>query len=147
MKKKKILFVNPYPENAAPSQRLKFEQYYPHFRKVGYEVYTSAFISAAFWEIIYKPGNFIAKAWHTFLGYINRIGDLLTIRKYDIVYIHLWATPFGPPFFEWLFRKLAKKIIYDIDDLVYLGNVKSKAHPLVTWIKGRSCNYLYALPG
>ena len=32
---------------------------------------------------------------------------------------------------------VSKKIVYDIDDLVYLRNVKSKAHPLVNFIKGR----------
>ena len=136
-RKKKILFVNPYPENAAPSQRLKFEQYYPYFKEAGYEVHTSSFISEAFWKIIYQPGNFLTKALHTIFGYSRRLADLLTLRNYDIVYIHLWVTPFGPPVFEWLFKKLAKKIVYDIDDLVYLGNVQSKAHPIVTWIKGR----------
>ena len=137
MKSKKILFLNPYPENAAPSQRLKFEQYYPHLRAAGWQVDTSAFISRAFWKIIYQPGRLPAKAWYTLLGYCTRVGDLLAIRKYDVVYIHLWATPLGPPIFEWLFCKLAKKVIYDIDDLVYLGDVKSKAHPIVNWLKGR----------
>ena len=62
---------------------------------------------------------------------------MFQLHKYDIVYLHLWATPFGPPFFEWLIRKLSEHIVYDIDDLVYLKDVKSKAHPLVTLIKGR----------
>jgi L-malate glycosyltransferase len=137
MKSKKVLFLNPYPENAAPSQRLKFEQYYPHFRAAGWQVDTSSFISQAFWKIIYGPGRLPAKAWYTLMGYCKRVGDLLSIRRYDVVYIHLWATPLGPPVFEWLFSKLAKKVIYDIDDLVYLGDVKSKAHPVVNLLKGR----------
>lgn len=135
--KKRILFVCPYPENVAPSQRLKFEQYYPYFREAGYEVKTTAFISESFWKIIYKKGNFAGKAWYSFTGYVRRIFTLLTIRRYDVVYIHLWVTPFGPPVFEWLYTRLSRKVVYDIDDLVYLGNVKSRAHPLVTLIKGR----------
>jgi len=134
---KKVLFVCPYPEGVAPSQRLKFEQYYPYFREAGFEVETSAFINEAFWKIIYKPGNFFAKAQYTLRGYLARLRDLWRVRRYDIVYIHLWATPFGPPVFEWLFHKLARRVVYDIDDLVYLGNVKSRAHPVVSWIKGR----------
>ncbi|MGZ8549931.1 MAG: glycosyltransferase family 4 protein, partial [Chitinophagaceae bacterium] len=59
------------------------------------------------------------------------------LHRYDIIYLHLWATPFGPPIFEWMIRKLSRRIVYDIDDLVYLKNVDSKAHPLVTLIKGR----------
>jgi L-malate glycosyltransferase len=137
MKKKRILFVCPYPENVAPSQRLKFEQYYPHFREAGYEVVTSSYISSAFWKIIYKKGNFTAKAWYSLTGYLKRIADLFRLGQFDIVYVHLWVTPFGHPVFEWLYRKASRKLVYDIDDLVYLKNVESKAHPLVTLIKGR----------
>ena len=117
MNSKKILFVCPYPENVAPSQRLKFEQYYQYFRSSGYEVETSSFINQSFWKIIYKKGGFFKKVWYTLSGYFSRLKDLLRLRKYDVVYVHLWVTPFGPPFFEWLFRKMAKNMVYDIDDL------------------------------
>ena len=136
MSKKKILFVCPYPENVAPSQRLKFEQYYDHFRAAGYDVHTTAFISPAFWKIIYKPGKLGGKIWHSFLGYCRRFGGLFRLRKYDVVYVHLWVTPFGPPVFEALYRAFARRLVYDIDDLVYLGT-KSKANPVTNWIKGR----------
>jgi glycosyltransferase involved in cell wall biosynthesis len=137
MKKKRILVICPYPENVAPSQRLKFEQYFTAFRETGYEVEVSPFISLSFWKIIYKPGNFLQKAYFTLSGYIRRLGDLFRLHHYDIVYIHLWVTPFGPPIMEWLFQKFSKKIVFDIDDLVYLKNVESKAHPIVNFIKGR----------
>lgn len=137
MNQKKILFVCPYPENVAPSQRLKFEQYYPIFRGDGFTVHTHAFISKSFWKIIYKPGNFFGKAFYTLSGYLRRLQLLFQLHRYDVVYIHLWVTPFGPPIFEWLVCRLSRKVVYDIDDLVYLKNVESKAHPLVTLIKGR----------
>ncbi len=133
---KKILFIVPYPTDKAPSQRLKFEQYYPYFEQEGYKFTISPFISKQFWEVIYKPGKIPAKFFYTCLGYLRRIKDLFRIRKYDIVYIHLWVTPFGPPFFEYLFTKLAKAVVYDIDDLVYLTN-KTKANRLAALIKGR----------
>jgi glycosyltransferase involved in cell wall biosynthesis len=138
MKGKKVLFVCPYPLNVAPSQRLKFEQYYPYFEEAGFGVEVSSFINKAFWKIIYKRGNFFSKVFYTILGYARRIVDLSKLPQYDIVYIHLWVTPFGAPVFEWLFKKWAKKIVYDIDDLVYLGNIKSQANPVITWIKGRN---------
>lgn len=137
MKAKKILFICPYPENLAPSQRLKFEQYYHYFREAEYVVDVSPFISKGFFNVIYKKGFFLQKIGFTLIGYVRRIKNLFQLHKYDIVYVHLWATPFGPPFFEWIIRKLSKRIVYDIDDLVYLKDVKSKVHPLVTMIKGR----------
>lgn len=135
--KGRILFVCPYPRNVAPSQRLKFEQYYQHFREAGYEIETTSFISSSFWKVIYKPGNFLKKIAYTVSGYFGRFYYLFRLSRYDIVYIHLWVTPFGAPIFEWLYRKFSRKIIYDIDDLIYLSDVKSKAHPFVNIIKGR----------
>ncbi|AKQ44804.1 a-glycosyltransferase [Rufibacter radiotolerans] len=131
---KRILFVAPYPEGKAPSQRLKYEQYYPYFREAGYEITTSSFIDAEFWEVVYKPGNTFRKILFTIQAYFRRIGDLVSLGKYDIVYVHLWVTPIGPPLFEWLFRKFSKRMIYDIDDLIFL-KPKSKSNPLINWLK------------
>jgi glycosyltransferase involved in cell wall biosynthesis len=136
-KKKKILFLSPYPVNKAPSQRLKFEQYYPFFEQEGFEISTSSFVDEQFWKIIYKDGNFLKKALYTLKGYFRRLGDLFSIRKYDIVYIHLWATPLGTPFFEWLFRRFARKIVYDIDDLIFLGH-SSDANRRSEFLKGKA---------
>jgi glycosyltransferase involved in cell wall biosynthesis len=135
--KKKVLFLSPYPIDKAPSQRLKYEQYYKHIEKAGFEITTSSFVSEDFWKIIYKPGNIAKKVLFTLNGYKRRIKDLFSLRKYDIIYIHLWVTPLGPPVFEWLVSKLAKKIVYDIDDLIYL-KPKSKANPLVSLIKSEN---------
>lgn len=136
-KEKSILFLAPYPINKAPSQRLKYEQYYPHFKSAGFRLTTDSFVSEAFWQIIYKPGNLFLKVMHTVLGYIKRIRTLFKLRQYDIVYIHLWVTPLGPPIFEWLVCKLSKRVIYDIDDLVYLGET-SKSNLIIKWLKGRN---------
>jgi L-malate glycosyltransferase len=134
--KKKILFLVPYPFDKAPSQRLKFEQYYKYFEENGYIIDKSSFISNAFWEIIYKKGFFVHKLLYTLSGYLKRLWDLFRLRQYAIVYVHLWVTPFGLPFFEWLVCKLSKRVIYDIDDLIYLPESKSNANSFVGALKG-----------
>lgn len=133
----KILFIVPYPEHQAPSQRLKFEQYYKHFREEGITVIHRSFVSLPFWKIIYKKGRFLAKIYYALGGYARRIRDLFHLHKYDLVYVHLWVTPFGPPLFEWLYRKRARALIYDIDDLVYLSEAKSRANRFASFLKGR----------
>lgn len=132
-KNKKILFLTPYPFDKAPSQRLKFEQYYAYLREHGYQVDTSSFMSYAFWGIVYKKGNTFKKILYTARGYGRRIIDLFRLRKYDVVYVHLWVTPLGPPLFEWLIRKVAKKLIYDIDDLIFISYEKG----LLKLLKGK----------
>jgi L-malate glycosyltransferase len=135
--KKRLLIICPYPEGVAPSQRLKYEQYFEAFAKDGWEIKVEPFISRPFWDIIYEKGHLFQKLYFTTMAYIKRFMLLARVRNYDVVYIHLWGTPFGPPVFEKLLKKRSKRLIYDIDDLVYLKDTKSKAHSLVTWIKGR----------
>ena len=135
MKRQKILFLSPYPFGKAPSQRLKYEQYYDFFIENNFDIKTSSFIDDEFWQIIYTPGNIVAKIMGTLRGYLRRTKDLFFLRQYDIVYIHLWVTPLGPPLFEWLVRLLAKRIVYDIDDMIYLNQPKTR---FIDKIKGRN---------
>lgn len=134
---KKILFLSPYPVDKAPSQRLKYEQYFSIFENTGYDITTKSFVSEKLWDILYLPGFIIQKLFFTKLGYIKRFFTLFSIRKYDIIYVHLWVTPIGPPIFEWLTIKLAKKVVYDIDDMVFLGH-SSDANKLWKNLKGKS---------
>lgn len=136
IKKKKMLVICPYPEKVAPSQRLKYEQYFNHFREHQIEITVSNFISLTFWKILYQRGHYFSKAIYTLLGYFKRVVDLFRIPFYDIVYIHLWVTPFGPPIFEFLVTFLNKRIVYDIDDMVFLPNV-SKSNSIIGRLKGR----------
>ncbi len=117
---KKILVICPHPVGYAPGQRLKYEQYFKHWQNNGYDVTVRSFMSEKTQNIIYKKGYFFQKAAGVLLGYSKRVVDLFNLRKYDLVYVFLWVTPIGIPFFEMLVCKLAKKIIYDIDDLVFL---------------------------
>ena len=136
-KHKRILVVCPHPENTAPGQRLKYEQYFESWRDAGYDLTISSFMSKRFWKIVYQKGNFLEKIFWTFCGYLIRIKDLFRLPFYDGVYVFLWVTPFGFPIFERLFTAFNKKLIYDIDDMVFLGHV-SEANKLILKLKGKS---------
>ena len=133
---KSILIICPHPENVAPGQRLKYEQYFSHFRANGYRITVSPFMSMRFWNIVYKKGRFFEKVFWTLFAYCRRLYDLFRLPFYDGVYIFLWATPFGPPIFERLFTLANRNMVYDIDDLVYLRH-ESKANGFIASLKGR----------
>jgi glycosyltransferase involved in cell wall biosynthesis len=114
---------------------LKYEQYYPAFREAGCELTTRSFVSDSFWKIIYQKGYWFQKAMFTLLGYLKRFLLLFTLRRYDVVYVHLWVTPLGLPFFEMLTCLIAKKVVYDIDDMVFLGH-SSAANRFFQSLKG-----------
>ena len=134
---KKILFITPYPKDVAPSQRLKFEQYYPAIEKSNYEISIDSFIDEDFWAFIYLEGNWIRKIFKTVIAYWRRFLLLFRLNKYDVIYIHLWYTPYGPPIFERFVTWIHKSVIYDIDDMVFLGH-SSSANQLLMFLKGKN---------
>jgi len=136
-KPKRILLLCPHPENVAPGQRLKYEQYLGYLRQNGYEVTVSPFMTRAFWDMVYEPRRYAEKLAWTLYGYLVRVFDLLRAPFYDGLYVFLWVVPFGPPVFEWVASVLNGRIIYDIDDLVFL-KPKSRVNPFVAVLKSRS---------
>lgn len=132
---RRILLICPHPENTAPGQRLKYEQYLGFFRENGYAITVSPFYSPSLIRILYKPGNLFQKCFWVLAGYIRRCFDLVRLPFYDGVYVFLWATPFGTSLFERAFRLLSKHMIYDIDDLVFMKRT-SNANRYVNFLKG-----------
>ena len=133
---KRLLVICPHPENVVPGQRLKYEQYFDHWRANGYEVVVSPFMTPRFQAIVYHPGRILEKVLWVGWGYLRRMWDLLRLPFFDGAYIFLWVTPLGPPFFEWLFSVAAKRFVYDIDDMVFLGH-SSDANRFMQALKGR----------
>jgi glycosyltransferase involved in cell wall biosynthesis len=133
-KRTKILLLCPHPVGYAPGQRLKYEQYFDIFRANGYDVTVSPFMSESFQKIVYNKGKLFQKLFWTIAGYGRRFFDLIRMRNYDLVYVFLWVAPFAPPVFEKLTRKLARKLVYDIDDLVFLIP-PSSANPLIHYLR------------
>jgi glycosyltransferase involved in cell wall biosynthesis len=114
------LFLTPYPGHCAPSQRLKFEQYYASFEEHDIRVVVSPFVTPALWRVLYRRGFWIRKLFLSAWGHLRRLRDLRRASRFDFVYVHLWALPFGPPWFEERLARRGVRVIYDIDDLIYL---------------------------
>lgn len=120
---KRILFLFPYPEGKAASQRFRFEQYYPLLLQNGFVIDKQAFLDNSVWDILYKPGHIAAKVLGTLRGYLRRTAIMFKLHKYDYVFIHREAEFFGPPVFEWIIARLArKKVIFDFDDAIWIPN-------------------------
>ena len=120
-----------------PGQRLKYEQYFEHWRSHGFEVEVSSFMSEKMQKIVYQKGHLFDKIVGTIGGYFRKAGDLFSIGRYDAVYLFLWATPFGPPLMEWMICKLARTVIYDIDDLVFMKNINHE-NKFLALLKGKN---------
>ena len=116
VKKKKILFLNPYPFNSQAGQRFKFEQHYGKLRFNDYSIRTNSFFDMNTYLILYKKHNTLNKVIGTIKGYIRRVFLIFNLRNYDYLYVHMWVVPFGGPLFEKIYRFFGKKLIYDFED-------------------------------
>lgn len=117
----RILFITPYPSEGA-SNRYRVEQYLPYLREENIIYCVSPFVSSEFYGVIYKDGHILKKVYYFLGAFLKRTLDIIKLYKYDIVFIHREACPFGPPLFEWLIYRLGKPIIFDFDDAIFLEN-------------------------
>lgn len=116
-----VLFIVPYPSEG-PSNRFRVEQYLPSLKKEGIQYSVRPFCNKQLYAILYKRGFLLKKIFLFVLFTFRRLFDALGAGRYDVVFIHREAFPFGS-FFERLFRIFGKKIIYDFDDAIFLPNV------------------------
>ena len=146
----KILFLVPYPINEAPSQRFRFEQYLPILLEEGHSFTLESFLTSNNLHSFYQPGKIIIKIIGLVRGFYGRFKILFRATRYDFIFIHREAAPFGPPVIEWVIAKILKmKIIYDFDDAIWLTDRKNESFLMQT-IKWRNkvasiCKWSYKI--
>jgi glycosyltransferase involved in cell wall biosynthesis len=134
-----MLVVCPFPVGVAAGQRLKFEQYYDDWRAAGWQVDVAPFMGMGLWRVLYERGHPLRKALGVVAGYGRRLRGLLAIRRYDLVYCHMYATPLGRSGAERLLRKLSRRLIYDVEDNVVGEPDRVTAdhpNPLLRYLRG-----------
>jgi L-malate glycosyltransferase len=128
--RKRMLVICPFPEGVAAAQRLKFEQYYDDWRAAGWDVVPAPYMDRALWNILYDRGHYAAKLAGVVKGHLRRIRDLFRVARYDLVYCHMYVTPFGTSLFERLVRALAPRLLFDVEDNVVAHvDTVSRDHP------------------
>jgi len=135
----KILFLVPYPKGEAPSQRFRFEQYISLLHYNNYKVRYQSFFNYRLWTKIYdSKSNALDKFFGVIHGFLKRVKVLFICYHFDFIFIHREATPFGPPLLEWMLSGIFnKKIIYDLDDAIWLKDNSSESR-LFTFLKNRT---------
>jgi glycosyltransferase involved in cell wall biosynthesis len=134
--KKKILIICPYPFDFAPGQRFKYEQYLGYLRTKGYHFTISPFFTVRAYKILYEPGMYLFKILSVLRGLIKRVLTIFKLPFYDGVYIFLNVSPIFS-IFEKIYLKISKKIIYDIDDMVFFGST-SHVNKWAAFLKNNS---------
>jgi len=131
----KILVLCPYPYDEAAGQRLKYEQYFYHWKENNFDITLSSFFSKKTWNILYLKGHLLQKIIGTITGYCRRIYDLWRVSSYDKVYVFLWVTPIGGKVLQKLIRRFSKKLIFDFDDSIHLLKEESGEGTISSYFK------------
>ena len=141
MTQRRMLVLCPYPQGVAAGQRLKYEQYFDDWRAAGWEIDVSSFMDRAMWDVVWEPGRLAAKALGVLRGYLRRIRDLFRGRRYDLVYVFMWVTPFGTSLSERLVRGQARALVYDVEDNILgeqQGGAADNPNSIARFLKGAS---------
>jgi glycosyltransferase involved in cell wall biosynthesis len=135
----RMLVLCPYPVGVAAGQRLKFEQYYDDWRAHGWEVTVAPFMDRPLWNVVYERGHVLAKALGIVRGYLRRVRDLLSMRSHDLVYCFMYVSPLGTSAFERVTRRLARRLVFDVEDNVITQlnrSIDDHPNPLIRFVRG-----------
>lgn len=120
MRHKKLHFLLVYPLNTAPSQRFRFEQFFPLLKETGIYYTTESFYNASTFLNLYSRKKNLLLFFQICGCYLKRCWHMLFLGKYDCFFIQRGAAPLGPPIFEWVIKYIYRKpLIYDFDDAIW----------------------------
>jgi len=135
---KKVLIMCPYPPDTVPSQRFRFEQYLALFDAAGIDAVVRPFYTHETYTILYQAGNTAIKIWAIIRGMAERFRLLRELPKYDYIFLHREAAPFGPPIVETIMFKRGARVIYDFDDAIFVPVKSLAASKLIDALKWNS---------
>ena len=117
----RVLFIATYPEDTAPGQRYRFEQYFPAIRQTGGEVKLSPFYTRRAYRVIHGPGRLPFKIGMTLWGLARRLWDLVRAPSYDAVFIYREASPLNLYAVEAALLAVSRYSLYDFDDSIWIA--------------------------
>ena len=131
----KVLAICPFPA-AFPSTRYRLLQYVEPLRELGIELEYRPFLNDEEHRLYFDDPRLLSRLTTIVKPIFRRIGDIVKAAKADVVFIQREAMPFGPGFFEWIFRVIARApIVVDFDDAVYIPYTSGRYGKLGSFLK------------
>lgn len=129
----RVLFLTKYTALGA-SSRMRTFQYLRYYEAAGIACTVSSFFNDAYLHNLYggKPSR-----WSLFNFYLKRFLVLLTVFKYDKVYIEKEIFPYSPPFAEWLLFRCGKDYLVDYDDAIFHNYDHNSNFIIRTFLKNK----------
>ena len=117
----RTLFLTHHPEQDA-SSRYRVYQYLPLLERNGFACEVRPFSTLRLFQMLRNEGSPPEKAVHALYCTARRALDLMQLGRYDLVVIHREVYPFFSPRAERIVFRWHKKVVFDLDDAVYVGH-------------------------
>lgn len=118
-----VLGLCSYPLEAACT-RYRLVQFAAPLAEKNINLTVLPFLDKDEFAALYKKGQTARKAIRLLGSAQKRLFDAIKMRHADALFIQREAMLFGPPIFEWIYKKIAKcPIVLDLDDATYLSYV------------------------
>ena len=116
----KLLALTTYPEEDA-SVRHRLLQYVPGLEDAGWQVTIDSVVTTRLFMMKNRRGLWLVpKAVLLLAGLLRRLAIVLTVSRYDAVWIHREAFPFFTPMVERLVSRRAHgRVVLDFDDALH----------------------------
>lgn len=132
----RVLLLSKYPRLGA-SSRLRSLQYLPLLEEEGFEFTVESLFDEKYLKNIYVNGMRSKLAVSQY--YIKRLFVLLSVRKYDLVWVEKELFPYLPAIFEKILDLYGVRYIVDYDDAIFHNYDVSK-NKLVRFFVGNKIN-------
>ena len=110
-----------YPAEAAAT-RFRLQQYVGPLKKRDIDLTIYPFFNARAFAQFYHRESWPKTVLSLIASTTGRIFDTWSARKADVIMVQREAMLFGPPWFEWITRKLMKRpMVLDLDDATYVS--------------------------
>ncbi|MEO8590061.1 MAG: glycosyltransferase family 4 protein [Flavobacteriales bacterium] len=130
----KVLFIASHRPGRSPNQRFRFEQYMGFLEANGFQCELSYLVEESDDKFLYKKGHFLDKLRFVRRSIAKRRADVARMNEFDIIFICREALMTRSTMFERAFSRGRAKVIFDLDDSIWLSNV-SDANRRWSWVK------------
>jgi glycosyltransferase involved in cell wall biosynthesis len=119
----KVLALCSYPAEAAAT-RFRVAQFVEPLARLGIDLELSPFLSRSQFANLYSREPIAKKLSGVASSILDRVSIVARARRYDLIFVQREAMLFGPPIFEWLYRKIGGvPMVLDLDDATYVRYV------------------------
>jgi glycosyltransferase involved in cell wall biosynthesis len=116
-----VLALSSYPVEAAAT-RYRLVQYVAPLAMRGITLEIRPFLDSKLFASLYRRGELPRTSLGLMRAGIRRLGDVFAARNVNVLFVQREAMIFGPPWIEWLARKVGHcPLVLDLDDATYIS--------------------------